>query len=61
VDDGAKADADDAIDRPEDQHHPWAFRSREQLAQPEDDPALVLRQDLNRREHVEHDDHGDHE
>ena len=52
-DDRAQADADHAIDRREDEDDARALRLRQQLAEPEDDAALVLVQDLDRAEQVE--------
>src|SRR5205085_11058316 len=49
----AQRDADDAIDRREDQKKPWSFRLRKQASQTEDDPALVFRKNLDRAEEVD--------
>ena len=55
VHDRAKADADDPIDRTEDEDDARSFRLRQELPEAEDHAALVLREDLNRRQQVEHD------
>ncbi len=55
-DDRAQADAHHPVDRREDQDDAGPLRLRQQLAEAEDDAALVLVQDLDRAEQVEHDD-----
>ena len=56
MDDRAKADTDDAIDRAEDKDDAWALRLGQQLAEAEDHAAFVLREDLDGCNQVEHDD-----
>ena len=52
-DDRAQADAHHAVDRREHEDDAGPLRLRQQLAEPEDDGALVLVQDLDRTEQVE--------
>ena len=48
MDDGAQAETDDPIDGREHEDHARPFRLRQQLAEAEDDAALVFREDLDR-------------
>ena len=59
--DRPQADLDHAIDRREDENDAGALRLRQQLAEAEDDAALVFGQDLDRADEVEHDDERDDE
>ena len=61
MDERAEAEANDAIDRPEDEDHARPLRLREQLAEAEDHAAFVLRKDLDRCNQVEGDDDAEDE
>ena len=51
-----RPDADHAIDGRKDEDEPGPLGLRQQLAEPEDHAALVLGQDLDRADQIEHDD-----
>src|ERR1041385_3540553 len=57
----AEAEADDAIDWPEDEDDARTFGLRQQFAEPEDHAAFVFGEDLNGRQQVEHDDDADNQ
>jgi hypothetical protein len=52
VDECSQAETDDPIDGPEHEDHTGPFRLRQQLAEAEDDPTFIFRQDLNRGDQI---------